>query len=46
MDKNNKNMGVQDVYQKREESFANGTSDREAYPKRWIVILVQMNCEK
>lgn len=46
MDKNNKNMGVQDVYQKREESFANGTNDREAYPKRWIAVLVQMNCEK
>lgn len=39
-------MGVQGVYQKREESFANGTNDREAYPKRWIAVLVQMNCEK
>lgn len=39
-------MGVQDVYQKREESFANGTNDREAYPKRRIAVLVQMNCEK
>lgn len=27
-------------------SFANGTSDREAYPKRWIAVLVQVNCEK
>ena len=28
------------------ESFVNGTNDREAYPKRWIAALVQMNCEK
>ena len=28
------------------ESFVNGTNDREAYPKRWIAVLVQMNCEK
>lgn len=27
-------------------SFVNGTNDREAYPKRWIAVLVQMNCEK
>ncbi len=27
-------------------SFVNGTNDREAYPKRWIAALVQMNCEK
>lgn len=27
-------------------SFANGTNDREAYPKRWVATLVQMNCEK
>ncbi len=27
-------------------SFANGTNDREAYPKRWIAVLVQANCEK
>ena len=27
-------------------SFANGTSDREAYPKRWIGVLVQINTEK
>lgn len=46
MDKNNKNMGVQDVYHKREKLFANGTNDREAHPKRWIAVLVQMNCEK
>ena len=28
------------------ESLVNGTNDREAYPKRWIAALVQMNCEK
>ncbi len=28
------------------ESFVNGTNDREAYPKRWIAVLVQVNCEK
>ena len=27
-------------------SSVNGTNDREAYPKFWIAILVQMNCEK
>ena len=27
-------------------SFVNGTDDREAYPKRWIAVLVQVNCEK
>ena len=27
-------------------SFVNGTNDREAYPKRWIAVLVQANCEK
>lgn len=26
--------------------FVNGTNDREAYPRRWIAVLVQMNCEK
>lgn len=39
-------MGVQNVCQKIEESFANGTNDREAHPKRWIAVLVQVNCEK
>lgn len=28
------------------DSFVNGTNDREAYPKRWIAVLVQANCEK
>ena len=27
-------------------TFANGTNDREAYPKRWIAVLVQVNCER
>lgn len=26
--------------------FVNGTNDREAYPKRWVAVLVQANCEK
>lgn len=28
------------------DSFVNGTNGREAYPKRWIAVLVQVNCEK
>ena len=28
------------------ESLVNGTNDREAYPKRWVAALVQMNCER
>ena len=28
------------------ESLVNVTNDREAYPKRWIAVLVQVNCEK
>lgn len=40
------NMGFQNVCPNIEESFADGTNDREAYPKRWIAVLVQMNCEK
>ena len=27
-------------------SLVNGTSDREAHPKFWIAVLVQVNCEK
>lgn len=27
-------------------SLVNGTNDREAYHKRWIAVLVQVNCEK
>ena len=29
-----------------EKSFVNGTSDREAHPKYWIAVLVQMNTEQ
>lgn len=39
-------MGTDNLFQKMEKSFVNGTNDREAYPKRWIAVLVQMNCEK
>lgn len=39
-------MGPDNLSQRKEKSFANGTNDREAYPKRWIAVLVQMNCEK
>lgn len=39
-------MGTDNLFQKKEKSFANGTNDREAYPKCWIAVLVQMNCEK
>lgn len=39
-------MDAQDVCQKKKESFVNGTNDREAHPKRWIAVLVQVNCEK
>ena len=31
---------------KEKGSFVNGTNDREAYPKRWIAVLVHTNCEK
>lgn len=27
-------------------TLANGTNDREAYPKRWLAALVHTNCEK
>ncbi len=27
-------------------SLVNGTNDREAYPKRWVAVIVQANCEK
>ena len=29
-----------------EDSFVNGTNDREAHPKYWIAVLVQMNTEQ
>lgn len=28
------------------ESLVNGTNDREAYKKRWVSVLVQMNTER
>ena len=31
---------------KEKGSLVNGTNGREAYPKRWIAVLVQVNCEK
>ena len=31
---------------KEKGSLVNGTNDREAYPKRWIAVLVLVNCEK
>ena len=31
---------------KEKGSFVNGTNDCEARPKRWIAVLVQVNCEK
>jgi len=37
---------VEGDIRKGDGSFVNGTNDREAYPKRWIAILVQANCEK
>ena len=39
-------IAVEDENRKWEESLVNGTNDREAYPKRWVAALVQMNCEK
>ncbi len=37
---------VAGVILKKDELFANGTNNREAHPKFWIAVLVQMNCEK
>lgn len=31
---------------KEQGPFVNVTNDREAYTKRWIAVLVQVNCEK
>ena len=39
-------IAVEGENRKWEESLVNGTNDREAYPKRWIAVLVQVNCEK
>ena len=39
-------IAVEGYIHKGESSLVNGTNDREAYPKRWIAVLVQVNCEK
>ena len=39
-------IAVEGENRKWKESLVNGTNDREAYPKRWIAVLVQVNCEK
>ena len=39
-------IAVEGENRKERGSFVNGTNDREAYPKRWIAVLVQVNCEK
>lgn len=39
-------MKVESEVCKLNDSFVNGTNDGEAYPKRWVAALVQMNCEK
>lgn len=44
--KRNNIVNTQIVCPKVKKSFVNGTNGREAYLKRWIAILVQMNCEK
>ena len=39
-------IAVESENRKGKGSLVNGTNDREAYPKRWIAVLVQVNCEK
>ena len=39
-------MKVESAICQISDSFVNGTNDCEAYPKRWVAALVQMNCEK
>ena len=39
-------MRVENTICQVSDSFVNGTNDREAYPKRWVATLVQMNYEK
>lgn len=39
-------MKVESAICQVSDSFVNGANDREAYPKRWVAALVQMNCEK
>lgn len=38
-------IAVESDVRKEKSSLVNGTNDREAYPKRWIAALVQVNCE-
>ena len=39
-------IAVESKDRREKGSLVNGTNDREAYPKRWIAVLVQVNCEK
>ena len=39
-------MRVESTICQVSDSFVNVTNDREAYPKRWIALLVEVNCEK
>lgn len=39
-------MKVESAICQVSDSFVNGINDGEAYPKRWVAALVQMNCEK
>jgi transcription antitermination factor NusG len=39
-------MRVENTICQVSDSFVNGTNDREAYLKRWVAALVQMNSEK
>lgn len=39
-------IAVEGENRKGKGSIVNGTNDCEAYPKRWIAALVQVNCEK
>ena len=39
-------IAVEGENRKDKGSLVNGTNDREAHPKRWIAVLVQVNCEK
>lgn len=39
-------MRIESEVRKLSDSFVNGTNDSEAYPKRWVAALVQMNSER
>ena len=41
-----KKIAVEGDIRKEQDSFVNGTNDREARPKRWVAALVQMNSER